>query len=401
MRAIRTLLAGLMLAALSGMGALLLPPLAVAGLVLVAAVLTLHLTGRPPAPAPPEAPPDAPEESARILPLVRQPPPAVGLSAPHLAALMEILERLALNAVEDTNRSSTDFITRLMDIETRVSSANHQHSAALAELTQIDAMAEGHADDRTVIDEAINTAIGFNQSIQVEYAASTNALQEVETSISELHKELGTISRIAKEIDLLSINAAIAAARAGEAGAGFSVIAQAIRGLALETHNMTLRMEPLLQSARGTVQSHAARKQDSRDRHKGEIGQRLADQVTLLESMRVKLRQLATDYAALIENNRADVEHSQQAGQDVEQAIRAAMATAQYGDIIRQQIETIIGCLKTLRAVSERGAPLAETEPELERLLGGLSGGYVMDSQRRAHAGGGPGTPEEPQVELF
>ncbi|KPW21417.1 Histidine kinase, HAMP region: chemotaxis sensory transducer [Pseudomonas cannabina pv. alisalensis] len=159
-----------------------------------------------------------------------------------------------LSAVTD---ESTRGLTRQNDEIQQAATAVNQMTAAVEEVAR-NAVSTSEA-SKAATDDAIDgrgqvdhTVKGITTMVQ-EITQSTGAVSELAGHVREISKVLDVIRSIAEQTNLLALNAAIEAARAGEQGRGFAVVADEVRALAHRTQASTVEIEGMI----STVQSGA------------------------------------------------------------------------------------------------------------------------------------------------
>jgi methyl-accepting chemotaxis protein len=117
--------------------------------------------------------------------------------------------------------------------------ATSESTAQLAQQVREDASAGGEAVNRTV--EGINVTHELTMS-------TARTIDELQRSVGQISQILNVIEEVANRTNLLSLNAAIIAAQAGEHGAGFTVVADEIRELAERTRGSTKEIGTIIKA---------------------------------------------------------------------------------------------------------------------------------------------------------
>ena len=125
-----------------------------------------------------------------------------------------------------------------------------QSTADLAEQVREDARGGGAAVQRTV--EGINATHDLTVS-------TAKTMDELQRSVGEISRILNVIEEVANQTNLLSLNAAIIAAQAGEHGAGFTVVSDEIRQLAERTRGSTKEIAAIIKAVQNGSRTAAAK----------------------------------------------------------------------------------------------------------------------------------------------
>ncbi|WKJ88796.1 methyl-accepting chemotaxis protein [Methylomonas montana] len=122
---------------------------------------------------------------------------------------------------------------------------------------------------KSIVKEAVN---GIN-SLASEVENAANVIHELENDSNSIGEVLGVIQGIAEQTNLLALNAAIEAARAGEQGRGFAVVADEVRTLASRTQNSTLEIQKTIERLQDRAKQAVAVMDNGRSRATSSVEQ--------------------------------------------------------------------------------------------------------------------------------
>ena len=113
-------------------------------------------------------------------------------------------------------------------------------------------------------DRVVGEAVAQIERLASEVVNSSEAMNLLKTESDKIGSVLDVIKSVAQQTNLLALNAAIEAARAGEAGRGFAVVADEVRSLAQRTQQSTEEIEELIAGLQSGTQRVASVMDNSR-----------------------------------------------------------------------------------------------------------------------------------------
>ncbi len=201
----------------------------------------------------------------------------------------------------------------------------------------------------TALLREVSQTIG-GQAAEIQRTAAR--LAELEGASNEIELVITTIQGVAEQTNLLALNAAIEAARAGEHGRGFAVVADEVRALASRTHTSTEEISSTIARLQGMTREAVAamgvsQQMSEASVEKAEQGlltlEEIADQVRQIEEMNLLVASTTEQQSATTQELATN---ASRIGQLAEQAASGASQTADGSRAIEQlakELNQLIG----------------------------------------------------------
>ena len=319
----------------------------------------------------------------------------------HFPKFNDVVRNQLAIVTKETEEAAYNVVTRLQSIDEVITNLSSFVDSISHESDELLKKADQRIQhNKTLIidlDRYIDQRVRESQEDQQRVA-------QVVTDAKSLTSLVLLIKHIAGQTNLLALNAAIEAARAGEAGRGFAVVADEVRKLSGESEKAVHQINAGIESVAASIQGQFAEKLAHSN---------IESERTALQTFANQISELGASYQEVTEHEHRVLNQVHESSAKLNVMFMDALASIQFQDVTRQQVEQVANALNRLdtqagllaRKLREFDNTSIEITPLAEH-LDEIYSSYVMSSQRQTHNDAlqsGRQTVESagPKVELF
>ncbi len=263
----------------------------------------------------------------------------------------------AAEQTSETTRRTNQSVSNQQHASQQIATAMNEMAATVAEVAKSanDAAesAKIASDEATQGNGVVKSSVASIEALSQDVISASGVIQQLAGNAQEIGSVLDVIRGIAEQTNLLALNAAIEAARAGEQGRGFAVVADEVRTLAQRTQQSTEEIQSMISRLQKgaaeavDVMNKGCEQADGSVKHAELTGTALntiTNSVTNISDMNVQIASAAEEQNAVAEEINRNITEiatiTEQTARDAQETMEASVNVAQHAKSLEQLMST-------------------------------------------------------------